>query len=62
MLPERRVTPKSIVLDLVRVTPEPGSIPVRSLVEVGALFRFTHNTSFILGEYASMFVNVAIGR
>lgn len=34
----RPVTPRSLVLDLLRVTPEPGAVPVRSLVEVAALF------------------------
>lgn len=36
----REVTPRSLVLDLLRVTPEPGAAPVKSLVEIAALFGF----------------------
>jgi len=38
MTRKRPVTPRSLVLDLLRVTPEPGAVPVRSLVEVASLF------------------------
>ncbi len=40
---QRKVTPKSMVLDLLRVAPAPGVIPVKSLVDVGAMFAFEGN-------------------
>lgn len=42
MARDRGVTPKSLVLDLLRVG-EPRSIAVRSFVEIGELFGFTGN-------------------
>ncbi len=39
----RKVTPKSVVLDLLRVTPDDLPVPVSSLVEIGALFGFNGN-------------------
>ena len=40
-MPVDRVTPKSLLLDLLRVTPRP--VPVRHLVAVGALFELEGN-------------------
>ncbi len=37
----RTVTPKSLLLDLLRVSPEP--VPVRWLISIGALFEFEAN-------------------
>jgi phenylacetic acid degradation operon negative regulatory protein len=39
----RAVTPKSMVLDLLRVAPRARAVPIRGLVELGALFGFHGN-------------------
>lgn len=39
----RAISPKSLVLDLLRVTPRDSPVPIRLLVEIGALFGLNDN-------------------